>query len=381
MNLVSVLIVVLFCTQLTATSAHAQSLLLDQSEQEAAMLHGPWPPTKKLDPSNRVSGNEAAIELGKALFGSTALSSSGELSCASCHQPRKAFTDGLARAIAHAELDRNTQSLWNVSNHRWFSWDGRNDNLWAQSLLPIPKADEMALAAGSLEAVLENESFASDYAKIFGPPSSQSEEENLVNVGKALAAYIETLNTGETPFDNFRDALAENDIEAASQYPETAQRGFQIFSGKGKCTFCHSGPLFSNGEFHDAGVPYFVEATRVDMGRHGGIEALLESPFTLDGDYTDDPDKQGAWKVNRLRRTHNDFGTFRVPSLREVEKTAPYMHNGSLPTLKSVVDHYSNIDLERLHADGELILEPLSLNDQETADLLAFLKSLTAIQK
>ncbi|MEM9573796.1 MAG: cytochrome c peroxidase [Pseudomonadota bacterium] len=381
MKSIGVLIVVLAGTHLPTASAYAQSLILNQTEQEAAMLHGPWPPAKKTDPSNRVSGNEAAIELGKALFGSTALSSSGELSCASCHQPGNAFTDGLARAIAHAELDRNTQSLWNVSSHRWFSWDGRNDNLWAQSLLPIPRTDEMALAAGNLEAVLTSESFSSDYAKIFGPPSTHSEEENLVNVGKALAAYIETLNTGETPFDNFLRALAENDIEVASQYPEAAQRGFQIFSGKGKCTFCHSGPLFSNGEFHDAGVPYFVEATRVDMGRHGGIEALLESPFTLGGGYTDDVAKQGAWKVNQLRRTHNDFGTFRVPSLREVEKTAPYMHNGSLPTLKSVVDHYSNIDLERLHEDGELILEPLNLTDQETADLVAFLKSLTAVQQ
>ena len=83
----------------------------------------------------------------------------------------------------------------------------------------------------------------------------------------------------------------------------------------------------------------------------------------------------------RLRRTHNEFGAFRVPSLREVERTAPYMHNGSLPTLQSVIDHYSNIDLERLHADGELILEPLDLNDQETEDLIAFLKSLTATSK
>lgn len=373
------LIVVLTSTQLIAQSAQAQTLLLNQEEQEAVMLHGPWPPVKQLDPSNRVSGNEAAIKLGKELFGSPTLSSSGELSCASCHQPGKAFTDGRARAIAHTELDRNTQSLWNVSNQRWLSWDGRNDNLWAQSLLPIPRADEMALATGSLEAVLDSETFAGDYSEIFGPPGTHSEEENLVNVGKALAAYIETLNTGETPFDQFRNALADNDPDVAAQYPQAAQRGFQLFSGKGKCTFCHSGPMFSNGEFHDAGVPYFVEATRVDMGRHGGIEALLDSPFTLDGEYTDDPDKEGAWKVNRLRRSHNDFGTFRVPSLREVENTAPYMHNGSLPTLTSVINHYSNIDLERLHADGELILEPLKLSDQETKDLVAFLNSLTAV--
>lgn len=369
---------VLFGAQLAVSSALTQTLLLDETEIEAALSHGPWPPVQQTDPSNKVSGNMDAIALGEKLFASPALSAAGDISCASCHQSEKAFTDGLARAMAHTQLDRNTQSLLNVAQHRWFSWDGRSDNRWAQSLLPIPRADEMALDVTKLQTILASEDYAADYVALFGQSETISEEENLANVGKSLAAYIETLETGKTSFDRFRDALAEGDFDAASTYPENAQRGFQLFAGKGKCGFCHTGPLFSNGEFHDAGVPYFIEATRVDTGRFGGIEVLLKSPFTLDGAYNDDPAKAGAWKVNRLRRSHNEFGTFRVPSLREVESTAPYMHNGSLPTLEAVIDHYSNIDLERLHADGELILEPLNLNEQETADLVAFLKSLTA---
>lgn len=377
----SVLITMLVGAQLTCSLALSQTLLLNETEIEAAISHGPWPPPQRRDPSNKMSGNSDAITLGEKLFASPVLSATGDMRCASCHQSDKAFTDGLERAEAHTQLDRNTQSLLNVAQHRWFGWGGRSDNLWAQSLLPISRSDEMALDVSRLETILKLENFAPDYVELFGSPELFSEEENLVNVGKAIAAYIETLQTGKTPFDHFRDALAQGDLMTASHYPQNAQRGFKIFAGKGKCSFCHTGPLFSNGEFHDAGVPYFVEATRVDSGRFGGIEALLDSPFTLEGTYSDDPEKTGAWKVARLRRTHNEFGTFRVPSLREVERTAPYMHNGSLPTLQSVIDHYSNIDLERLHADGELILEPLDLNDQETEDLIAFLKSLTATSK
>ncbi|MEM9105031.1 MAG: hypothetical protein AAGC96_05195, partial [Pseudomonadota bacterium] len=104
---------------------------------------------------------------------------------------------------------------------------------------------------------------------------------------------------------------------------------------------------------------------------------LLESPYTLDGNYTDDPDRTGAWAVRNVRRTHADFGTFRVPTLRGVARTAPYMHNGSLADLHAVVAHYNQIDLERLHADGEAILEPLNLSDTEVDDLVSFLRSLS----
>lgn len=373
----------LFClamlTLSDTQSGHAQSLILNQAEIADALSHGPWPLPDKTDPSNRVSGNGQAIALGKALFFSPKLSAGSTLSCASCHQPGNGFTDGLPRAMGHARGDRNTQSLFNLKHLRWFGWDGRNDNLWAQSLRPIVRTDEMALQAADLRTVLTGKEFAAPYAALFGSSLRLSEQENLVNVGKLLAAYLETLQTDQTPFDRFRDALAAGDKTAAATYPETAQRGFRIFAGKGKCNFCRTGALFSNGEFHDAGVPYFVARDRVDDGRHGGIKALMQSPFTLAGSYTDDPKKTGAWKTRQLVRSHSNFGTFRVPGLRNVDLTAPYMHNGSLATLEDVVRHYSNIDLERLHADGELILQPLNLTAGESTDLLAFLRSLTEV--
>lgn len=365
---------------LAPQAGHAQTLILNQAEIAAAVSHGPWPLPDKTDPSNRVSGNTTAIALGRKLFFSKKLSADSKLSCASCHNPDTGFTDGLPQAMGHIRGDRNTQSLFNLKHMRWFGWDGRNDNLWAQSLRPIVRTDEMALRAADLGQMLTDQEFAAPYSTLFDSPLTLGEEQNLVNAGKLLAAYVETLTTGKTPFDRFRDALAVSDIEAATTYPVAAQRGFKIFAGKGKCSFCHTGALFSNGEFHDAGVPYFITADRVDDGRHSGIKALRQSPFTLGGVYSDDSEKTGAWKTRRLVRSHNNFGTFRVPSLRNVELTAPYMHNGSLATLEDVVRHYSNIDLERLHADGELILQPLNLTKTETADLVAFLQSLTEVE-
>ncbi|MEO0831259.1 MAG: cytochrome-c peroxidase, partial [Pseudomonadota bacterium] len=112
--------------------------------------------------------------------------------------------------------------------------------------------------------------------------------------------------------------------------------------------------------------------------RFAGLQALLSSPYTLDGAWSDDPEKRGAWAVQNVRQTHGDFGTFRTPSLRGVAETAPYMHDGSLEDLNAVVRHYSEIDLERLHADGEAILVPLELTEAETQDLVAFLETLSA---
>ncbi|MDE0781113.1 MAG: c-type cytochrome, partial [Alphaproteobacteria bacterium] len=213
---------------------------------------------------------------------------------------------------------------------------------------------------------------------LFGSPAQHSSEQNLVNVGKSLAAYQETLTTGRTDFDRFRDALKEQDWAAAGHYPKSAQRGLALFIGRGNCSICHSGPLFSNGKFYNAGVPYFVEPGRLDNGRHGGIKALQVSPFTLDGPYSDDTEKTGAWAVRQLVPHDSNLGTFRVPSLRNVAKTAPYMHNGSLQHLEDVARHYSNINMEHLHADDVTILFPLQLTEDEISDLITFLQTLSS---
>ena len=153
--------------------------------------------------------------------------------------------------------------------------------------------------------------------------------------------------------------------------------GSRYFVGRGKCSFCHFGANFTNGEFHNIGLPHFADPGRVDQGRYGGIAALRKSPFTRTGPFSDEPGETARRApVNYLALNHRNWGEFRVPSLRNVGNTAPYMHDGSKPTLEAVVRHYSELDLERLHTDGESILQPLKLSDQEIRDVVAFLETL-----
>lgn len=375
--LVSLFGTTLVYSQSNLPEASSNQIFFSPDVIEKVLRHGPWPPSPIIDPSNRVSGIPMAIELGQLLFNSEAIAANDGKSCAACHQPERAFSDGLARAIGHTQLDRNTLSLFNLPFQRWFGWSGKHDNLWSQSLAPLLLDEEMGLPVGGATAIAQMPIFIERYKHLFGDPESQSDQENLVNLGKAMAAYQETLITGITSFDRFREALEVGNEKEIAYYPTSAKRGLALFVGRGNCHFCHSGPLFSNGEFHDAGVPFFIEQTRVDEGRHAGITALLKSPYTLVGRFNDDPKRSTAWRTERLVRRHDDFGIFRVPGLRGVSRTAPYMHNGSLETLEDVVRHYSEIDLERMHADGEAILKPLKLNEAEISDLVAFLESLS----
>lgn len=364
---------------LSALPAQASDLLLSKAEITKLVRHGPWPPPLEPDPSNRVSGNPKAIELGRLLFFTPALSGNGRMACATCHHPGRGWTDRLPRGFGLVKLDRNTQSLFNVRFNRWFGWAGQNDNLWAQSMRPIVDDKEMHASAGHAARIISwDAELLALYSELFGAtPEETPQDVVLVNAGKALAAFQETIVSGRTAFDAFRDALAKGDLKAASAYPEAAQRGASLFFGRGNCTFCHTGPLFTNGEFQDAGVPYFLGPGRVDKGRFAGIAELKANKWTLDSDYNDDPQKTGAWKVRGVKPLHRNFGEFRVPSLRNLTQTPPYMHDGSLASLEDVVRHYSTIDVERLHADGTRVLAPLHLNDREVADLVAFLESLS----
>ena len=348
------------------------------AQLRAILALGPWPAARKADPSNRVSGHAGAIAFGAALFGDLRLSRDATLACASCHQPTRAFVDGLPRARGHAEVDRNTITLLNVGGQRWYGWDGAADNLWAQSLRPLFDAREMGVDARHVATVVRSDAtLRTRYAEVFGHPPAADDETVAVDIAKALAAYQETLRTGRTSFDDFRDALARGDAAAAARYPAAARRGLATFIGEGNCTMCHGGPRFTNGEFGDVGIPFFVAPGRVDAGRHEGIRRLQASRYTLLGPFNDDPTRSTATGTRFIALEHRNFGEFRVPSLRNVAHTAPYMHNGSLPTLREVVRHYSEIDEDRLHADGVRVLKPFRLSADDADDLVAFLESLS----
>ncbi len=363
---------------LAAVTAHAQMLDFSDAEVRLVLRHGPWPAPWSPDPSNRVSGKAAAIAWGERLFFEPRLSSTGGVLCATCHVPYRAWQDGNARGRGLESVDRNTPTVLNVRYQRWFGWDGAGDSLWAQSVRPILDAREMGLTAAAVGRLVRGDAdHACGYEQAFGKPPPSSDEDLLASVGKALAAFQETLVSGRTPFDDFRDALEKGGRATAGGYPLAAQRGLRLFVGKGNCSLCHFGPAFTNGEFHDAGVPFFIEPGRVDPGRHGGVRKLMESRFNQLGPYNDDATRASAVLTRHLVLEHRMFGEFKVPGLRNAALTAPYMHHGRLATLTDVVRHYSELDPDRVHSDGEAILRPLKLGAGEIADLVAFLESLT----
>jgi len=364
----------------TCVAAEESRPIFTDEEKAKILGHSPWPPNINSDPSNRFSGDADAIAYGKVLFEEMTLSKDAILSCASCHQPDRHFMDGVPLNRGHELLDRHTPSLINVGQQRWFGWDGANDSLWAQSIRPILTASEMNLTSAEVKAVIGNDPLLScGFERVFKhPPKDVNEQDLLVFLGKALAAYQETLISGPTPFDKFAAALAAEDMEAMAEYPESAKHGLKLFVGDGNCGLCHFGPNFTNGEFGNIGISYFIGKGKVDTGRHGGIKSLLGNPFNLLEPYNDDEGGSGKLRTAHVKQQYRNWGEFKIPSLRNVAETAPYMHNGSLATLEDVVGHYSELNEERLHTDGEKILRPLNLSHQEKNHLITFLRTLSA---
>lgn len=314
-----------------------------------------------------MSGATAAIALGERLFFSPSLSGSGGVLCASCHEPWRSFTDGRPRAFGIESVDRNTPTLFNVRLNRWFGWDGSNDSLWAQSIRPLLDPREMNSGAAGVAARVRGDSeLAAGYLKAFGAPPPAEDEALLADVGKALAAYEETLASARTPFDEFRDALARGDAAAAARYPLSARRGLKIFVARGGCGACHAGPAFSDGAFHRAGIASLRQNGEPDTGREGGRRKLLASPFNLLGPYNDDHSRRTAPDTRQARAETDVAGAFRTPGLRDAALTAPYMHDGSLATLCEV--------LHRHPGEGAKVV----LSPPQQSDVVAFLQSLSA---
>ena len=366
---------------LMATStAHAALLPFSPDERAAIVKHGPWPPPLVNDPSNRVSGNIDAGALGQRLFFDSRLSSSRGVACVSCHMPPMLFAEHRKTSVGVEAVDRNAPSIVNARFQRWLGWDGGSDSLWAHSLRPVLDPREHGFTMERMASLVSSDDeLACRYRKVFGRSSSSVTAETVaVDAAKALAAFQETLISQRTRFDAFRDAVAAGDDTAAARYPDNAQRGLRIFVGRGNCSTCHVGPLFSNREFADVGIPFFTAPGKVDSGRHRGIVRVKSDPLNQLGAHNDDPSKATGIATRHVELQPKNFGEWKVPGLRNVAHTAPYMHNGSIATLREVVVRYSEIDLERLHADGERILKPLKLGPAEIDDVVAFLESLTS---
>ena len=370
------------CALLAGTSPAQQDLakpVFTDAEIRVILSHGPWPAPAQPDPSNRVSGKPDAIELGTRLFFDQRLSASGTLSCSSCHVPERNWTDNLTRGVGVSEVDRNTPTLANLLASRWYGWSGASDSLWSQSLRPILDPRELAATPRHVaQLVREDEQLSCRYRKAFGtPPSPADDDAVFVDVGKALAAFQETLVSGRTPFDRFRDALAKAERPPSETYSEPAQRGLKIFIGKGGCTLCHSGPNFTGGEFFATGLSRFAPRGQPDPGRRDAIRQLVESRFNLLGPYNDDKTGASAARTREASLEKAGFGEFKVPSLRNLILTAPYGRDGGVETLAEVVRHYAGLDPASLHAKDGRPAKPLNLTREEQTDLVVFLESLS----
>ena len=325
---------------------------------------GPWPPAWTADPANRVSGDPRAVELGRRLFRDPRMSPVGYIACVTCHQPDRAFTDRRARAHGLADLPRNTPTLANLRQQRWYGWDGASDSLWLASVRPMLDPREFDGNPTSITRIYERDpDLAACYAAVFGTEPVRDAQETIVNTGKALAAFQETMVTGRTAFDRYRDALLRNDASAMAAYPAPARRGLRLFVGPAGCVACHRGPNLSDGQFHavlDPAAAWFGD----DDGRLGGADRLRANPMNLLGRFNDDATRANAQAVERLVVRDDMRDRFRTPSLRNVGVTAPYMHDGRHDRLVDALDHGAS-------AVGT------TLGAAARDDLLAFLVTLT----
>lgn len=279
----------------------------------------------------------ARVELGRRLFFEKRLSRDGSLACASCHVPAAAFTDGRGRPVGVGGVigRRNTPTLVNRAYGRAFFWDGRAASLDLQALEPMVSPREMGNTHQEIVRRLSAEpSYRDAFARAFGEA-----EVTIGRVAEAIAAFERTLVSGNTPFDRY---VTLGDTGALSA---EARRGLALFRGKANCVLCHEPPLFTDERFHTTGVAW-----------QGGV--LADS---------------GRFAVTRREE---DLGAIKTPTLRELTRTAPYMHDGSIATLQDVVEFYDRGGIANPYRDP--LLHPLRLTDGEKQALLAFLRSLSA---
>ncbi len=328
------------------------------------------------DETNALEDSPAAARVGQALFYNSSISSNGKVSCATCHEPSLGFTtrEPLARGVGLTE--RNAPTLLDVSRRRWFGWGGRNDSLWSQAIVPLLAPQEMGSSAEQLRRALQAQpELGRAWTKVHGE-SAVSDDVLLAQAGKSLAAYQRRLVTGRSAFDDYARALRDKDAAAQAQYPPLAAQGALLFFGRAGCRSCHVGPEFTDEEFHDLGLPP-VRGRKPDEGRREGLRLLAADRFRADSAFSDAPRGLRAQELAFLAATDDDWGRFKTPSLRNVTRTAPYMHTGQFGSLHEVLRFYSTLEgaAPRGH-HGETVLKPLHLTEDELKALEAFLQTL-----
>jgi len=278
-------------------------------------------------------------ELGENLFFDPIVSRDSSISCAGCHKPEFAFADNVAfsRGISSHFTTRNTPSAMNQSDRNFYFWDGRSETLEHQAMGPVENPGEMDFPATLLvKRLMKNVKYKEAFLRVYSKlPSKEL-------IAQAIASYERTLETSKSPFDKYMSG------EDTTLFLESAKRGLTIFNNKGKCFDCHFG----------------VDFTGNDQFRNIGL---------YNGKNLND---KGRITISRLEK---DLGSFKIPGLRNIAQTSPYMHNGMFKTLREVIDYYNEPDKfvsNSLNRDS-LLKKPLGLTETEKKDLEAFMMSLS----
>jgi len=318
---------------------------------------------------------QAKVALGEALFNEQRFSGNGQISCASCHEPDQAFTDGLkiAEGIEDKQGTRHTPTVVNAAYYETQFWDGRRESLETQALDPLVNPVEHGLDSHEavLEVVREDKAYARQFQDVFGV---EADSISMEHVTQAIAAFERTQVSGNSPFDRYRYGGEEDAIS------ESAKRGLQVFRNKGRCVDCHTieqnYATFTDNEFHNLGVGWDRIGDEV-FDLVANFRKMKES----DGEANIDETILTDQKVSELGRftvtlDTQDVGRFKTPTLRNVAVTAPYMHDGSEETLMEVVEFYDKGGNANPLLDGGI--KELDLTEQEKKDLVAFMKTLTS---
>jgi cytochrome c peroxidase len=336
-------------------------------------------PPLPANPGNAVADDPMAAKFGQQLFFDPRMSANGGISCATCHQPVRRFTDGLQKGQAIATSKRNTPSIVGVAYSPWLYWDGRRDSLWSQALSPLEDpAEHGGNRLQITQLIASDPLYRATYESLFDefPYLSDQKSVNKVfaNIGKSIAAYERLLQPGPSRFDTYVAAVLTG-AEGAGQliFSNDEIQGLQLFIGEAACTQCHNGPLFTNHEFHNTGVISFPGDVP-DKGRVAGVREVLANEFNCAGAFSDDPERV-CTELEYVRRGPELVGAMRTPSLRNLGSTAPFMHKGQLKTLGDVLQHYNDAPLAMI---GHNEAEALQLSTRELHQLEAFLGTLDA---
>ena len=357
-----------------------------------------------VDLSNRYFNEEIAIELGEKLFKDKGLSRSGEVSCATCHMTDGEMVPNESRTALHDRSNRTVMSVLGSGHQSFLFWDGRVDSLWSQALEPLENPNEHNLTRTEVVSYVQ-EAYAAEMKILNIPPVAAAKgikasplgnrkqkemwdglpnaakkdiNHSFASIGKFIAAYEAKLPVPYAEWETILTSLKKKNQETVANLDDI-MNGFKLFMGKARCASCHNGPLFSDRDFHNTGMPG-LENSPPDLGKQSGILKLLTNPFNCFGEYSDTEPELCYDLLYQNRSIERSFGAFRTPSLRGVSKRKRLGHAGQFSSLEEIVKHYNKAPLgpyfSLIGKEGASELVPLGLSNQEILELISFLKTL-----